>query len=80
MKYGALDRELGERMMNNGIKGKQIRYSAICIHLDHSRSYKNKKDLSFNAEIRRLTKAEKRTWTDAGITPTTRFPELKEAE
>lgn len=77
MKYGALDRELGERMMNNGIKGKQIRYSAICIHLDHSRSYKNKKDLSFNAEIRRLTKVEKRTWTDAGIEPSSRFPELK---
>jgi len=73
MKYGALDRELGERMMNNGIKGKQIRYSAVCVHLDHSRSYKNKKDLSFNAEIRRLTKTEKRTWTDAGITPTQRF-------
>jgi hypothetical protein len=45
MRYGALDRELGERLENKGIKGIQIRYSAICVHLDHPRSYKNKKTL-----------------------------------
>lgn len=67
MRYGALDREMGERMMNNGIKGIQIRYSAICIHLDHSRGYKNKTDLDNNAAIRNATKSEKKTWTDFGI-------------
>ena len=67
MRYGALDREMGERLMNNGIKGLQIRYSAICIHLDHSRGYKNEKDLADNKEIRDTTKKEKRTWTDFGI-------------
>jgi hypothetical protein len=39
MQYGGEDRELGERMMHLGIKGKQIRYSAVCIHLDHPRAY-----------------------------------------
>jgi hypothetical protein len=77
MRYGALDRELGERMMNNGIRGKQIRYSAVCIHLDHSRGYRNEKDLNYNARIRDITKKEKRTWTDAGITPSNRFPALE---
>lgn len=67
MRYGALDRELGERLMNKGIKGKQIRYSAICLHLDHSRGYVNEKDLANNAAIREATKTEKKTWTDFGI-------------
>lgn len=67
MRYGSLDRELGERLMNKGIKGKQIRYSAICLHLDHSRGYVNEKDLAANAAIRQATKTEKKTWTDFGI-------------
>lgn len=67
MRYGALDREMGERLMNLGIKGKQIRYSAVCVHLDHSRGYKNEKDISDNKKIREITRQEKRTYTDYGI-------------
>ena len=67
MRYGALDRELGERLMNKGIKGKQIRYSAICLHLDHKRSYKNQKDIDANKKIREEVKARKITWTKNGI-------------
>ena len=37
MQYGGQDRELGERLFNKGLKSKQIRYSAICVHLDHKR-------------------------------------------
>ncbi|MEH6408495.1 MAG: glycosyltransferase family 2 protein, partial [Leeuwenhoekiella sp.] len=40
MKYGGEDREFGERLMNRGIKSKQIRYSALCVHLHHKRGYK----------------------------------------
>jgi glycosyltransferase involved in cell wall biosynthesis len=68
MKYGALDRELGERLMNKGIKTKQIRYSAICIHLDHSRSYKNKKDIAANKKIREQVRKDNITWATHGIT------------
>ena len=39
MQYGGLDRELGERLWNNGVKSRQIRYSAVCLHLDHARGY-----------------------------------------
>ena len=32
MQYGGPDRELGERLENRGIKGKQIRHRALCLH------------------------------------------------
>lgn len=67
MKYGGEDRELGERMMNNGVRGKQIRYSAICIHLDHARGYVNQEDLDLNNSIRKETKLRKVKFTPFGI-------------
>ncbi|WP_458629202.1 glycosyltransferase family 2 protein [Winogradskyella sp. PC D3.3] len=67
MKYGGLDREVGERMMHNGIKFLQIRYSAICVHLHHDRPYKNEEALLLNKKIRQETKREKRTYTKYGI-------------
>ncbi len=67
MQYGGQDRELGERLMNCGIKSKQIRYSAVCIHLDHPRGYKNQTSIDKNRAIRQATRGEKRVWTDFGI-------------
>ena len=67
MKYGGQDRELGERLMNKGIKGIQIRYSAICIHLDHQREYKTKESIQFNVNVRKETKKMKKVWTPNGI-------------
>ena len=64
---GGQDRELGERLINLGIKSKQIRYSAICIHLDHKRGYKNEASIAKNRAIRDVTKNEKKAWTDFGI-------------
>ena len=67
MQYGGQDRELGERLFNYGIKSKQIRYSAICIHLDHPRGYKTQKSIDKNLKIRKATKEDNRKWTDFGI-------------
>lgn len=67
MQYGGQDRELGERLFNYGIKSKQLRYSAICVHLDHPRGYKKKASIDRNLEIRRIVKSEKRVWTASGI-------------
>ena len=67
MQYGGQDRELGERLMNKGIKGKQIRYSAVCIHLEHKRGYKTIESIQKNKTIRKETKSQKKTWTDFGI-------------
>lgn len=67
MRYGSEDREFGERLMNSGIKSIQIRYNAICLHLEHSRGYVNQKDLDNNAKIREETKKNKATRTAFGI-------------
>ena len=67
MQYGGQDRELGERLMNKGIKGIQIRYSAICIHLDHQRGYKTPESLRKNRAIRDETIRSKSTYTPFGI-------------
>ena len=67
MRYGGEDRELGERLENKGIRGVQIRYSAVCVHLDHSRGYKTEEAILKNKEIRKATKKAKRTITPYGI-------------
>ncbi|MEG0917663.1 MAG: glycosyltransferase family 2 protein [Myroides sp.] len=67
MEYGGEDRELGERLVNKGIKGKQIRYSTTCVHLDHARGYVNEKALAINKQIRENTKDTKSVWTEFGI-------------
>lgn len=68
MQYGGQDRELGERLFNFGIKSKQLRYSAVCVHLDHKRGYKTPESIAKNMGIRKKTKHEKRVWTHYGIT------------
>lgn len=67
MQYGGEDREIGERLMNNGMQFKQIRYSAICVHLYHERPYKNEEAIAKNKMIRLATKKQKLTFTNFGI-------------
>ena len=67
MQYGGQDRELGERLFNKGLKSKQIRYSAICVHLDHKRGYVNKETWNKNYDIRANTRANKVVRTQFGI-------------
>ncbi len=73
MQYGGQDRELGERLFNLGIKSKQIRYNAICIHLDHPRGYKNQESIDKNLSIRRATRTYKKKWTEYGIVKNEEF-------
>ena len=67
MTYGGEDLELGERLTNAGVPGKQIRFSAICVHLDHARGYVKPEMKAANQRIRDVVKAERRVWTDYGI-------------
>ena len=67
MKYGGEDRELGERLVHLGLSGKQIRYSAICVHLDHARSYVSEEVWRKNDAIRAFTKANKVIKTPNGL-------------
>jgi hypothetical protein len=67
LEYGGEDREMGERLFNNGLLSKQIRYSAICVHLDHTRSYVNPEKVKFNSEVRKFNQKNKVTWITSGI-------------
>jgi glycosyltransferase involved in cell wall biosynthesis len=67
MQYGGQDRELGERLVNAGIRGIQIRYSAVCVHLDHGRGYKTPESMAKNKAIRLHTRQAVVTRTPFGI-------------
>jgi glycosyltransferase involved in cell wall biosynthesis len=67
MEYGGLDRELGERLVNFGLRAKQVRHRAVCVHLDHSRSYARADILVRNRAIRRETRRTRSVWTPHGI-------------
>jgi len=63
MVYGGEDRELGERLENAGIRGRQVRYRIGCIHLDHPRGYVSPEGIAANNAIREETRRSHRTIT-----------------
>ncbi len=67
MHYGGQDREFGERLFNSGIQSKQIRYSAVCLHLEHGRPYKTKESIQRNKAIRKMVKTTRNIKTPNGI-------------
>ena len=67
MGYGGEDHEFGYRLGHAGIRGKQVRYSALCLHLDHARGYVDEAIKSANMELIRQTQAARRTFTEYGI-------------
>lgn len=67
MEYGGEDRELGERLINSGVRCKSIRYRAVCVHLDHARNYVCQDKLRQNLKIRAETRRRRTSWTPYGI-------------
>lgn len=67
MEYGGQDRELGERLVNAGITGIQIRYSTVSLHLDHKRGYKTQESIDKNNALRQTTRQTKIARTPYGI-------------
>lgn len=67
MTYGGLDKEFGARLINSGVKGRHIRYSAPVYHLDHSRSYESAEMRRSNREKIERSRKLKLTWTEHGI-------------
>ena len=51
MRYGAEDREFGTRLERRGIRGIQLRYGAVVMHLWHERPYENAADWANNIRI-----------------------------
>ena len=67
MRYGAEDREFGQRLENAGIRGIQLRYGTPLLHLYHERPYRNEEDWNKNKAIWRETKQQQLTKTAYGI-------------
>jgi len=67
MQYGGQDREFGERLMNMGVKTKQVRYRCSCVHLDHKRGYAKQESINKNRQIRNETNKNKIMRTSFGI-------------
>lgn len=63
--WGREDSELVLRMLNNGVRGKRIRYGGIVYHIYHPE--KSKEQLAKNHTIQETTILEKRTWCENGI-------------
>lgn len=67
LEWGGLDRELGERLENAGVRGKQLRHRALVVHLDHGRGYKRPEAMARNRAIRDEVAARKLVRTPAGL-------------
>jgi glycosyltransferase involved in cell wall biosynthesis len=67
MGYGGLDRALGELLENAGVRGKQIRYRAPCLHLHHERPYADPERWHRNRMMRERIRAERITRAGEGI-------------
>lgn len=52
MGYGGQDRAFGERLVNHGLRGKQVRHRAVSLHLAHERPYATEESVRRNDEIR----------------------------
>ena len=65
--YGGEDREFGYRLENSGIKPFVIRYSALCLHLDHARGYVDQDIRRRNDEIIAETRNNSVVHTEYGI-------------
>ena len=68
MPYGGQDRALGERLVNLGLRGRQIRHRAPCMHLDHGRPYRDQARIEANLAIRSRIKRNRETRARLGIT------------
>ncbi len=67
MRYGAEDREFGQRLENAGITGIQLRYGTPLLHLYHQRPYRNEADWKENIAIWQHTKQNHLTRTNYGL-------------
>jgi GT2 family glycosyltransferase len=67
MEWGGEDREMGERLMHLGVLPVQVRYRAVCVHLDHDRGYVSHDALARNHQIWAQTRRTRSIWTACGI-------------
>lgn len=67
MGYGGLDRALGERLVNAGYRGVQIRHRAPTFHLWHERPYRSEEGIAANRDRRDRIRREGTVRATRGI-------------
>lgn len=67
MGYGGLDRALGYRLENLGVRGKQVRHRAVCMHLHHDRPYRDPAMVQRNRAILERIRRSGETRAHRGI-------------
>lgn len=67
MQWGGLDRELGVRLVNAGVRARHVRYDAICLHLDHARGYRDETMMAANRALWQRVAREGVTRTAHGL-------------
>ena len=67
MGWGGEDREFGDRLVNAGVRPIRIRYSAICVHLDHDRPWRDLAVLARNDALRAASRSDGVVETPCGI-------------
>jgi glycosyltransferase involved in cell wall biosynthesis len=67
MQYGGQDCEFGDRLTYLGLKPKRIRYSTICLHLDHKRGYVTDEMLVHSRKIRLNTQKTRKVMATCGL-------------
>ena len=67
IKYGGGDKDLGVRLINHGVRGRHLRYTAPLVHLDHPRGYADPEKIKrHKAHVRAVRKADG-YWAGDGI-------------
>jgi hypothetical protein len=63
----ASDRELGQRLRNCGVRGKQIRHRAVCVELSTRRPYLGRETIQRGLDFYCETRRSRATWTPHGL-------------
>ena len=67
IKYGGGDKEFGARLINAGVRGRHLRYTAPLVHLEHPRGYADPEKIrAYKAKIRDVRRSGL-AWTPDGI-------------
>ena len=77
MGYGGLDKALGYRLQNLGVRGIQIRHRAICMHLHHDRPYRRPEVLRRNRGILKAIRRDGVVRASRGIAELAPEPDVR---
>ena len=67
IRYGGVDKEFGARLLNAGVEGRHLRYTAPLVHLDHPRGYRDEAEIRRHKEMIARVRRERIAWTDYGV-------------